>query len=276
MKWALSLVFVICSSAAISAESPADSQNLASNNDEDAKNLASDTQEQEGPRLPSSIWLLGAQYGKLSSIYKDTDDEQGPMPIVAYLGKHVFWKGYELGYQINPMGSPQNMLFAVDVMAYEVDFGGSDDADMALLNERDASVMASFAYQYGPAQLKLSHDIANEHNGYSVDLGIKHKYDFKPFEIEMALAVIYQDKKLSNHLYGVSQSESDLTSGNIAAYDAKASQVSKLGVTLNYALTQNAKLALELGRNQYFKVDSSPIVEEDISFGSKMSFIYLF
>lgn len=269
MKFVVTLVLGFCASSLMAEETVV-------LNDESIA-LASDVaMVKESKPKRGGIWLLGAQYGQQGSLYNNTDEEQGPMPMLAYLGQHFFWKGFELGYQLNPMGSPSNMAFSIEAMAYEVDLGDSDDDDMSLLDERNASVMASFVYQTGPFEIKLSQDVSNQHNGFSLGLGVKHTYDFTPFEVELVAGFAYQDKKLSHHLYGVSQSESDTTSGNIAAYDAGASQRLNVGVAVNYALTQKVTLGFEIGRSDYFGIDDSPIVDTDHTIGSKVSVIYMF
>jgi len=145
-----------------------------------------------------------------------------------------------------------------------------------LLDDRDASVMASLVYQTGPFEMKFSQDVSNQHKGFSLGLGVKNTYDLAPFEVELGAGFAYQDKNLSHHLYGVSQSESDSTSGDIAAYDASSSQILEVSVAVNYAITQKAKLGFEIGRSDYFAIDDSPIVEVDHTLGSKVSFIYMF
>jgi outer membrane protein len=269
MKFVVTLVLGFCASS-LMAEDTVLSNDESITLDSDVV-IANESKSNRG-----GIWLLGAQYGQQGSLYHNTDEEQGPMPMLAYLGQHFFWKGYELGYQLNPMGSPSNMAFSIEAMAYEVDLGDSDDEDMSLLDERKASVMASFLYQTGPFEIKLSQDVSNQHKGFSLGLGVKHKYDFAPFDVELVAGFAYQDKNLSHHLYGVSQSESDSTSNNIAAYDAGASQLLRMGVTVNYALTPKATLGFEIGRSDYFGIDDSPIVDTDHTIGSKASFIYLF
>jgi len=249
-------------------------ETLLSNNESVALDSNRVMQEENG-RGAGGIWLLGAQFGRQSSLYNNTDDEYGPTPMLAYLGQHFFWKGYELGYQLNPMGSPSNMAFSIEAMAYEVDLGDSDDESMSLLDDRDASVMASFVYQTGPIEIKFSQDVSNQHQGFSLGLGLKNTYDLAPFEVELGAGLAYQDKKLSHHLYGVSQSESDSTSGEIAAYDAGSSQILQMSVAVNYAITQKAKLGFEIGRNDYFGIDDSPIVDTDHTIGAKVSFIYM-
>jgi len=269
MKFVCTLVLGLCASS-LMAEEP-----VILN--DDAITLASDTViQEEAGRGAGGIWLLGAQFGRQSSLYNNTDDEQGPTPMLAYLGQHFFWKGYELGYQLNPMGSPSNMAFSIEAMAYEVDLGDSDDENMRLLDDRDASVMASLVYQTGPFEMKFSQDVSNQHKGFSLGLGVKNTYDLAPFEVELGAGFAYQDKKLSQHLYGVSQSESDSTSGDIAAYDAGSSQILQMSVAVNYAITQKAKLGVEIGRNDYFGIDDSPIVDTHHTIGSKVSFIYMF
>ncbi len=269
MKFVCTLVLGLCANALMAEDT------LLSNDESVA--LASDiVMQEENGRGAGGIWLLGAQYGSQSLLYNNTDDEKGPMPMLAYLGQHFFWKGYELGYQLNPMGSPSNMVFSIEAMAYEVDLGDSDDDNMSLLDERDASVMASFVYQTGPFEMKFSQDVSNEHLGFSMGLGIKNTYDLAPFEVELGAGLAYQDKKLSHHLYGVSQSESNSTSGDIAAYDAGSSQILEVSVAVNYSITQKAKVGVEIGRSDYLGIDDSPIVDTDHTIGSKVSFIYMF
>ena len=198
------------------------------------------------------------------------------MPMHAYFGENFFWKCFELGYQVNPMGSPTNVIFSIEAEQYDVDLSDSSNADMDLLGERDASVMATLAYEFGPADIRFSQDVSGEHDGFVIGLGVSHAYEFGHFEVELGANFEYLDSKLSNHLYGVSQSEANLTSSNISAYDASSTQIFGLSVALQYAVTPVAKLRFELGRNDYFGVDDSPIVEEDHTLGAQVGFTYMF
>lgn len=230
----------------------------------------------EKTKEPSSIWLLGVRYSKEGSVYLDTDDDQGFTPMFAYLGKHFYLKGFELGYQVNPMGSSNNIAFSIEALTHEVDFDDSNNTNLALLEDRDAALMASLIYQTGPIEAVLSQDISGEHDGLSLGLGIGHSYELQSFELELGANFVYQDKTLSNHLYGVSQAESDLTSGNIRAYDASGTRIVQLNASLKYALTESSTLSFEIENSRYFGLDESPIVEQERIVSTSISYLYLF
>lgn len=234
------------------------------------------TEENQNAKEPGGIWLLGTRYGKEGSVYLDMDDDQGFTPVFAYLGKHLYLKGLELGYQVNPMGSSNNIAFSIEALTHEVDFDDSNNTNLDLLEDRDAALMVSLIYQTGPIEAVLSQDISGKHDGFSLGLGIGNSYEIWQFELELGANFVYQDKKLSNHLYGVSQAESELTSGNIRAYDASETRIVQLNVLLNYALTENSTLSFEIENSHHLGLDESPIIEQERIISTSISYLYLF
>lgn len=233
--------------------------------------------------LPSSVmaqavppWTLGAISNTSSSVHLDTDKETKALPLIVYQGEHVYFQGIELGYRLLPLQSFHNLSFGLSLENESYDPDDSDNVDVRKLDDRDITLMSVAAYRIGPVTFKAGQDILGEHDGFFAEVKAKLRLRVNEIGVSPEISYRYLDKKLSNHVYGVSQAESDRTGGNIAAYDSGSTQKMSVGVAVNYPLTKSAFVNLKYTHSRYNDITNSPIVEDDksnaVSIGALMRF----
>ena len=219
------------------------------------------------PIMAQSIppWTLGAITTTNSSVHLDTDEENQVWPLVVYQGEHVYFQGIELGYRLLPLQSFQNLSFGLSLENENYDPDDSDNTDVQTLDDRDLTLMAVTAYRIGPVTFKAGQDVLGEHDGFFGEVTAKLRLKVNDIGVSPAISYRYLDEKLSNHIYGVSQAESDRTGGNIAAYDSGSTQKVSVSVAMNYPMTESVFLNLKLSHSRYNDISDSPIVEKDTS-----------
>jgi outer membrane protein len=210
-------------------------------------------------------WTLGAISTTNSSVHLDTDDETEIWPLVVYQGEHLYFQGIELGYRLLPLQSFQNISIGLSLENENYNPDDSDDSDMHKLDDRDLTLMTVAAYRIGPVTFKAGQDIIGEHDGFFGEVTAKLRLKVNDIGVSPAISYRYLDEKLSNHIYGVSQAESDRTSGNIAAYDSGSTQKISYSLAMNYPVTQSCLLNFNLAPSRYNDISDSPIVEDDKS-----------
>lgn len=210
-------------------------------------------------------WTLGAISTTKSSVHLDTDKETEIWPLVVYQGEHIYFQGIELGYRVLPLQSFHNLSFGLSLENENYNPDDSDDSDMHKLDDRDITLMGVTAYRIGPITFKAGQDLIGEHDGYFAEVTAKLRLKVNDIGVSPAISYRYLDEKLSNHIYGVSQSESDKTGGNIAAYDSGSTQKISYSLAMNYPLTQSTFLNFKFTHNRYNDISDSPIVEDDYS-----------
>ncbi|KZM39989.1 hypothetical protein OA92_18165 [Marinomonas sp. SBI22] len=210
-------------------------------------------------------WTLGAIATTSSSVHLDTDEETQVWPLVVYQGEHVYFQGIELGYRLLPLQSFQNISFGLSLENENYDPDDSDNADVQKLDDRDLTLMTVAAYRIGPVTFKAGQDVLGEHDGFFGEVTAKLRLKVNEIGVSPAISYRYLDKKLSNHIYGISQAESDRTGGNIAAYNSGSTQKVSFSLAMNFPMTKTAFLNLKLTHNRYNDITDSPIVEDDTS-----------
>lgn len=198
------------------------------------------------------------------SIYKDTDTRSFALPNISYTGERFYFRLPEIGYQLLPKTPLQSFAVGLSYEGSKFDPDNSDDANVRLLDDRDASVMAFASYRLGPITTKLAQDISGQHDGFYAQISAGYPIQLAAWRIIPSTSYRYIDSKMSNHLLGVSQSESTKTSGAITAYDSPSVSHTSYGVRGIYPLTQSVKVMLGINHTKYDSaVLKSPIVEDD-------------
>jgi outer membrane protein len=207
---------------------------------------------------------LGIIAAKSGSLYKDTDSESTFLPNLSYESDHFFLRLPEVGYRFFPKQSPQNIAIGLSYESTGFDPDDSDNANIRQLDDRDASIMAFASYQLGPVTTKVAQDVSGEHDGYYAQISAGYPIPLGSWRVIPSIAYRYMDSKMSNHLFGVSQAESDRTGGAINAYDTEAVSSIRYGVRGVYSLSDNVNLLLGISHTQFDdKILKSPIIEDN-------------
>lgn len=209
----------------------------------------------------ASLGVIGAIS---ESVYKETDNQAKFLPNVGYEGEHFFLQLPEIGYRFLPKQAPQNFAIGFSYESSNFDPDDSDDINIQQLDDRDDSIMAFASYRAGPISAKVAQDISGEHDGYYAQIALGYPLPIGAWKVIPSISYRYMDSKMSNHLFGVSQSESVSTGGAIAAYDSGAISQIRYGVRGVYPLSTNLNLMLGINHTKFDnEILNSPIVEDN-------------
>ncbi|MBJ7536825.1 MipA/OmpV family protein [Marinomonas transparens] len=217
------------------------------------------------PLIAQANGSLGI-FGTLSeSIYKDTDSKSRALPNISYEGENFYFKLPEIGYRFLPQKSMQNLAVGVAYQASKFDPDDSSDTNIKQLDDRDDSVMAFASYQLGRMfKTKLAQDISGTHDGFSAEVELSYPMPVASWRVIPSISYSYMDSKMSNHAFGVSQSESAQTGGTIAAYDSSSVSLVTYGIKAMYPVTKSVNIMLGVSQSKYDDdILNSPLVEDD-------------
>ncbi len=216
------------------------------------------------PLIAQAETTLGIIATQSQSVYKDTDSQSTLFPNVSYDTEHFYLRFPEVGYRILPKQSVQNITIGLSYESTGFDPDDSNDANIQLLDDRDASIMAFASYRLGPITTKIAQDVSGEHDGYYAQISTGYPIQMAAWRVIPSIAYRYMDNKMSNHLFGVSQTESNRTGGAIDAYKSDAVSFIRYGVRGIYPASQNINLMVGLSHTHYTdKILKSPIVEDN-------------
>ena len=222
----------------------------------------------------SSVGVVGATS---ESVYKETSNRSTSLPNIGYQGDHFYLQLPEVGYRFLPRQSAQNVSVGISYEGLSFDPSDSSNADIQQLDERDPSIMAFASYQFGILSTKVAQDISGKHDGYYAQIGVGYPIPIGSWRIIPSLSYRHMDSKMSNHLFGISESESIRTGNAIAAYDSGAISQIKYGVRAIYPLTPNANLILGISQTKFDDdILKSPIVEDNTVTAGSVGFIFSF
>ena len=209
----------------------------------------------------SSLGIIGAQS---ESLYKDTGSESRALPNLSYTGERFYIRLPEIGYHLLPKNPAQSLAVGLSYERSGFDPDDSNDANIRLLDDRDDSIMAFASYRIGPITTKLAQDVSGKHDGFYAQISAGYPITVAAWKIIPSITYRYIDSKMSNHLFGVSQSESAKTGGAIATYDSPSVSRITYGVRGIYPFTQSVNLMLGINQTQYHDaILKSPIIEDN-------------
>ena len=228
-----------------------------------------------------SPWSLGVGAAYSPEVYKGTPTNQTVIPIIGYEGENFFLRGFSAGYRINPRGSMHNVVFRLIYDARSFKPSDSDIADMKELNEREATVLGGVSYQLltpaGMFETSAGTDVGNTHNGLYAELAWRLPYRTPFWGLTPSIGYSYNNEKLNNHLYGVSESESARTGGSIAAFDPGWDGQYFVGLSGYLNLTDSVTVT---GGVRYTNIEGeleeSPILDSTISTTANVGIVYTF
>ncbi|WP_413284707.1 MipA/OmpV family protein [Vibrio sp. MA40-2] len=228
-----------------------------------------------------SPWSVGVGAAYSPKVYKSTSSNRTVIPIIGYEGEHFFFRGFSTGYRFKPRSSVHNFTIRAIYDPRTFIPNDSNDANMKLLDERRDTVLAGASYQYttpvGVIEAGGGVDILGVHNGFYGELSWKLPIRFKLGGITPAIGYSYNDNKLNQHLYGVSQSESDRTSNNISEFDINGSGQFFVGLSGYVSLTRNLFVRGGIRyTNLEDDIEESPLLDSTVSTSANIGIAYRF
>ena len=229
------------------------------------------------PVIAEAGGSLGVAGATSESVYKATDNQSKFLPNIGYEGEHFYLQLPEVGYRFLPRESSQNVAIGLSYESSSFDPDDSDDVNIQKLDDRDDSIMAFASYKVGPLSTKLAQDISGEHDGYYAQIALGYPLPVGSWQVTPSISYRYMDSKMSNHLFGVSQSESVNTGGAIAAYDSGAISQIRYGIRGIYPLSTSVNLMLGIHHTKFdSEILKSPIVEDNTITSVLAGFIFSF
>ncbi|CAH6820996.1 conserved exported hypothetical protein [Vibrio chagasii] len=212
--------------------------------------------------------IVGGSLTYGESVFSTKSTQQlGATPNLFYSGPKGFIDGSLANWQLLPfVGLSGNWRFA-EVSDTFVDLPNG-------IQNRDGNGELGITLGTVGARLTYLHDVTSEHNGYEVQLHLGRTLETwaKPLTITPYLEVDYRDKKLSNHLYGISSRESSASGLN--QFDAGATFVYQAGLIGIYEFTPRW---IGISKMELTHHDSnSPLIQRDVGWSLEVGLTYRF
>lgn len=232
-----------------------------------------------------SQWSLGIAASYSPAVYKDTDSNKTVIPLVGYEGEHLFLRGFTSGYRLAPVGSTQNVIFR---LVYDPRTLKPEDSNNKLINkyvdEREASVLGGISYQVitlaGIFEAGGGTDVGDTHNGLYAEVSWSLPIRQKGWGFTPSIGYSYNSEKLNNHLYGVSQSESNRAAANgdtLESFDASWDGQYFIGLSGYVHITPNIRAN---GGVRYTNlegdIEGSPLIESGVNTSVNVGIAYVF
>jgi outer membrane protein len=209
--------------------------------------------------------------------YKAIDTQYNLFPNITYQGERFYLRFPEIGYRLLPRPSFQSLAIGLTYDSSGLDPKDSSDKNIRQLDKRDDSVMAFVSYRLGPITAKLVQDISGEHDGYYSQLSAGYPVSFHSWRVIPSISYRHIGSKMSNHLFGVSQSESDTTSGAIETYRTNTTSFVRYGVIGIYPIMKNANIMIGINHTRFDdEIFASPIIEDNQTTSLISSFMLSF
>ncbi|WP_373942457.1 MipA/OmpV family protein [Vibrio chagasii] len=212
--------------------------------------------------------IVGGSLTYGESVFSTKSTPQlGATPNLFYSGSKGFIDGSLANWQLLPfVGLSGNWRFA-EVSDTFVDLPSG-------IQDRDGNGELGITLGTVGARLTYLHDVTSEHNGYEVQLHLGRTLETwaKPLTITPYLEVDYRDKKLSNHLYGISSSES--SASGLDQFDAGSTFVYQAGLISLYEFTPRW---IGISKMELTHHDSnSPLIQRDVGWSLEFGITYRF
>lgn len=212
--------------------------------------------------------IVGGSLTYGESVFSTKSTPQlGATPNLFYSGSKGFIDGSLANWQLLPfVGLSGNWRFA-EVSDTFVDLPSG-------IQDRDGNGELGITLGTVGARLTYLHDVTSEHNGYEVQLHLGRTLETwaKPLTITPYLEVDYRDKKLSNHLYGISSSES--SASGLDQFDAGSTFVYQAGLIGLYEFTPHW---IGISKMELTHHDSNtPLIQRDVGWSLEVGLTYRF
>ncbi|WP_434566131.1 MipA/OmpV family protein [Vibrio chagasii] len=212
--------------------------------------------------------IVGGSLTYGESVFSTKSTPQlGATPNLFYSGPKGFIDGSLANWQLLPfVGLSGNWRFA-EVSDTFVDLPNG-------IQDRDGNGELGITLGTVGARLTYLHDVTSEHSGYEVQLHLGRTLETwaKPLTITPYLEVDYRDKKLSNHLYGISSNES--SASGLDQFAAGSTFVYQAGLIGLYEFTPRW---VGINKMELTHHDSnSPLIQRDVGWSLEIGITYRF
>jgi outer membrane scaffolding protein for murein synthesis (MipA/OmpV family) len=217
---------------------------------------------------PKGTAALGGGLRLGQDLYIATDNEDQRtfdlVPLYLYNGKWVFFRGTAGGvhlfsndkFELNVLGRYRFQKLDPSRNAF---YEGIEERKQSL----DAGVEVRFRGRWGALNANFLTDTLERHRGQSAEVSYRYDIDRGSFTLSPFISWAWNDAKLTNYYYGVSEAEERLP--DRPAYAPGESQWIALGMNTTWWVTDRIQF---FGNFGFGGVDTavaeSPLVEEDM------------
>ncbi len=211
-------------------------------------------------------WSVHAGAGVQQSPYKEYKTEAIGFILPGFQGERFFIEGTEAGVYI--LNSEHNQVYTkVALQGNSFDPSDSKDKQLKKLDKRKAGAIAGLGYKHHAGWGSIHADImAGKSNRILAEVGYQYPFQFKSdkFNVTPGISVQWQNKKLNDYYYGVSEKEA--LRSRLKAYKAKSGVSASFSVTTGYAFNENwSVFAIGSVTKESKAVKNSPMTERGYS-----------
>jgi len=227
------------------------------------------------PTETASHWGVGLAAVSTGEIYRGDSNKITPFPLVLYDSEYIHFFGNTFDVKLPSYG---DVDFAVRAK-YGVGAGykASDSSYLNGMAERKAGVSLGFAATTKTSFGTFSADwqkLPSDNKGQQVQIGAEWPIKQGKFEFVPHVGIDWADKKYVDYYYGVQPNE--VTAAR-KAYSGNAATNLGVGIRVNYALTRNQLLVLDVSDTHYAKnITDSPLVDKTTAPSIKFGYLYQF
>lgn len=216
------------------------------------------------PLMALSESSIGVISTYSQSLYKETSTQSNFLPALSYKSERFYFNFPEVGYHLIPKSPFQNLSAGLRYIPTPFDPDESDNSDIQSLDDRHASGMAFISYRLGPITTKLAQDISGVHNGYYGQLSLGYPISIDAWRVIPSISYQYISEKMSDYIFGISQSESTKIGSAISTYNSPSTSRVSYGATAFYSITKNINTMISIKQTQYDEgIKQSPIIDDD-------------
>ena len=208
--------------------------------------------------------------------YKDTDAVVYPIPAINVESEHFYFKGLEAGAFLFK-NERHRVMLGVSYMPWSFDASDSDNHQVKLLDDRDASFFANATYAFdtgfGLLTASLGADISGKSEGMMSEVSFMKRFAFGQFGITPQVGAIWTSEKFNEYYYGVSHAEANRS--GLSAYSPDAGVSPYVRLMGDWQMGNNWSLYAETTvRAMSKEIKDSPMVEDDavVGFGVGVSY----
>ncbi len=214
----------------------------------------------------SGQWSIHVGAGATQTPYKDYDTEPIAFILPGYQGERFFIEGTEAGVYI--LNKERHQVYAqVAYLGNSFDPSETKDEQLKKLDKRKPTALAGMGYKHHASWGTIHTEVmAGKNNRIQAEIGYEYPLPFKSekFHVTPGITMQWQNKKLNDYYYGVSQKEADKS--GLKTYQANSGVSASFSVTTGYAFNENwSTFAILSVTKESNSVKNSPMTERSYS-----------
>lgn len=233
------------------------------------------------PLCAAAEWSVGVGAIVPGSPYLGVSTEVQPLPIVAYEGERLTWRGPSLQYKVTGLGRNQaGWQIGIDLAPNELDT--EESSNLTGIEDRDFSVLAGVSYSlpvaYGNYQFQAQTDISGKHDGQRLTASFERtliNHPQRKWAVTGGLEVEYLSDNYADYYFGVTANEASQSIYTAYSVDSVIQPAATLGgyylFNQKWRLIANARI-----QSLSSEIKNSPIVDSSASINGFVGVIYSF